>query len=268
MAQRRMFSKTITSSSRFLMMPLSSQALYFHLGMNADDDGFCEHFTVMRMTESKPDDLRILQAKNLVHVFDDQVLVIMDWKENNSIRADRYTQSRYLEQYKADLKAISETKVNDNQRLPECQPDDNQRLPQVRIGKDRKGKDREGKVNAASAAADNVEYSEHLQIKAYYNGKLLQTGLSQQDINKCIFEEPKERKHYHAMIKRLDPDSYKQFLDYAFKDAFIQKNGCLPSIIVSQYAKLYAAQKAGKTSTARDYSVNADEFNDMYGGIK
>ena len=91
MANRRMFSKTITNSSRFLMMPLSTQALYFHLGMNAEDDGFCEHFTIIRMTDAKPDDLRILQAKGFIKIFDDQVLVILDWRENNFIRSDRYT---------------------------------------------------------------------------------------------------------------------------------------------------------------------------------
>ena len=99
MAQRRMFSKTITNSSRFLMMPQSSQNLYFHLGMNSDDDGFCEHFTVMRMTDSKPDDLKVLQAKGFIKVFDDKVLVIIDWKENNYLRSDRYTPSKYLDNY-------------------------------------------------------------------------------------------------------------------------------------------------------------------------
>lgn len=103
MAQRRMFSKTITNSSQFLMMPSSSQNLYFHLGMNADDDGFCEHFTVMRMTDSKPDDMKILQAKGFVHVFDDRVLVILQWKENNYLRSDRYTPSKYLDIYRQEL---------------------------------------------------------------------------------------------------------------------------------------------------------------------
>src|SRR3990167_9951894 len=107
MANRRMFSKTITSSSRFLMMPSSSQNLYFQLGMNADDDGFCEHFTIMRMIEAKPDDLKILHAKGFVQVFDDRVLVIMDWKENNYLRNDRYTPSKYLEIYKNDIKSLS-----------------------------------------------------------------------------------------------------------------------------------------------------------------
>ena len=132
MAIRRMFSKTITSSSQFLMMPQSAQNLYFHLGMNADDDGFCEHFTIMRMTESKPDDLKILQAKSFVKIFDEKVLVIMDWKENNYIRNDRYSASKYLETYKEELKRLSSG-------IPEVDKRDTQvRLGKVRLGKDKK----------------------------------------------------------------------------------------------------------------------------------
>src|SRR3990167_4661989 len=129
MANRRMFSKTITSSSSFLMMPSSAQNLYFHLGMNADDDGFCEHFSIMRMTDSKPDDLKILQAKRFVKVFDDRVLVVLDWKENNYLRSDRYTPSKYLEVYKSELALLSDGKFGI--------PNDNQRYPQVRLDKDR-----------------------------------------------------------------------------------------------------------------------------------
>ena len=93
------------------MMPQSSQILYIHLGMNADDDGFCEHFTIMRMTGSVPDDLKILQAKKFVKVFDEMVLVILDWKENNNLRADRYTPSKYLEMYKDQLSLLSEGEI-------------------------------------------------------------------------------------------------------------------------------------------------------------
>jgi len=129
MANRRMFSKTITNSSNFLMMPQSSQNLYWHLGMNADDDGFCEHFMVMRMTESKPDDLKILITKGFVQVFDDKVLVILDWKENNFIRSDRYTPSKYLAIYKEELKRLEFG-------IPNVIPMVDQRSPQVRLGKD------------------------------------------------------------------------------------------------------------------------------------
>lgn len=124
-----MFSKIITNSSNFLMMPQSSQNLYFHLGMNADDDGFCEHFTVMRMTESKPDDLKVLQAKGFVKIFDDKVLIIRDWKENNYLRNDRYTPSKYLEIYKEELK-----------RLSSGIPAVDKMATQDRLGKDRVGK--------------------------------------------------------------------------------------------------------------------------------
>lgn len=127
MATKRMFSKTITNSSNFLMMPQSSQNLYFHLGMNADDDGFCEHFTIMRMTESKPDDLKVLQAKKFVKVFDDKVLVVLDWKENNWIRSDRYKPSKYLEIYKEELKKIA--------GMTNGIPNDNQMDTQIRLDK-------------------------------------------------------------------------------------------------------------------------------------
>ena len=106
MAQRRMFTKGITNSSSFLMMPPTSRLFYYDLGMNADDDGFCEHYVVMKMTDASPDDLKILQAKGFVKVFDEKVLIIVDWKENNFIRKDRYTPSKYLKVYKNEIKGL------------------------------------------------------------------------------------------------------------------------------------------------------------------
>lgn len=150
MAIRRMFSKTITNSSNFLMMPNSSQNLYFHFGMNADDDGFCEHFTIMRMTESKPDDLKILQAKGFVHVFDDRVLVILDWKENNYLRPDRYTPSKYLELYKEEIQKLS---CPLPAGIPCDIPDD---IPLPDTGKDRLGKDRLGKVKNKAVPEESL----------------------------------------------------------------------------------------------------------------
>lgn len=109
MAKRRMFSKDITNSSLFLKMPVSSRLLYYDLGMNADDDGFVEHYMVLKMTGATQQDLGVLELNGLVKVFDDNVLWIKDWKINNSIQKDRYTASKYLsyyniEQYKIDTK--------------------------------------------------------------------------------------------------------------------------------------------------------------------
>lgn len=96
MAERRMFSKTIISSARFLKMPISSQALYFHLGLNADDDGIVEGFPVMRMVGATEDDLRVLASKGFVTVLnEDLVTYIMDWNMHNKIRADRKVDSIY-----------------------------------------------------------------------------------------------------------------------------------------------------------------------------
>lgn len=123
-----MFSKTITSSSGFLMMPPTSRLLYYDLGMNADDDGFCEHFMIMKMTDASPDDLRVLEARGFVKVFDDKVLIIKHWKENNYLRSDRYTPSKYMAIYENEIKAIGIPSVN--------QVDTQVRLGKVSIGKD------------------------------------------------------------------------------------------------------------------------------------
>lgn len=100
MAQRRMFNKSITNSSRFLKMPATCRLLYYDLGMNADDDGFVEHFMVLRITGATQQDLGVLEANGLVKIFDENVLWIKDWKENNYIRSDRYQPSKYISIYK------------------------------------------------------------------------------------------------------------------------------------------------------------------------
>ena len=98
MAERRMFSKSIVSSARFLRMPQSSRLLYYDLGMAADDDGVVEAFTVIRTTGAAEDDLRVLAAKGFVIVLnDDLVSFIQDWSVNNQLRKDRYHPSLYAE---------------------------------------------------------------------------------------------------------------------------------------------------------------------------
>lgn len=138
MASKRMFSKEIVQSSRFLRIPPTCQLLYFHLGMSADDDGYCEWYPVIQMTQAKDADLEILAKAGLVHVFDVEVLVIKDWKVNNLIRSDRYTPSKYLAKY------------GSGEPLQLGIPLDNQTQPQVRLGKVRLDK----KDIAAKKAAE------------------------------------------------------------------------------------------------------------------
>jgi glutaredoxin len=98
MAQRRLFSPAIVESDAFLEMPVSTQALYFHLGMNADDDGFVCPKMIMRMVGASEDDLKVLLAKRFVLSFETGVIVIKHWLIHNSIRKDRYIPTKYLDE--------------------------------------------------------------------------------------------------------------------------------------------------------------------------
>ena len=96
MAKSRMFSKRLMESARFLKMPASTQCLYFHLGLNADDDGIVEAYNVMKLVGATEDDLKVLVSKGFVIVLnEDLVTYITDWTENNNIRADRKIDSIY-----------------------------------------------------------------------------------------------------------------------------------------------------------------------------
>jgi len=99
MAQKRMFDKTITNSDEFLELPDSSQVLYFHLSMNADDDGFVNNWkSILRMTGTKQDDLKLLITKSFVIPFDSGVIVIKHWRINNFLRKDRHIDTKYKEE--------------------------------------------------------------------------------------------------------------------------------------------------------------------------
>ncbi len=101
MAERRMFTKKITNSDAFIDMPLSTQALYFHLNMEADDDGFnSSPKKIQRMIGASDDDLKLLFAKNFVIPFESGVVVIKHWKLHNYIQNDRYKETVYLEEKK------------------------------------------------------------------------------------------------------------------------------------------------------------------------
>lgn len=91
MAQKRMFSLSVVDTDRFVEMPVSAQALYFHLGMHGDDDGFvASPRKIARAVGCNLDDLRLLAQKNFIIPFDSGVIVIVDWNTNNTLRNDRY----------------------------------------------------------------------------------------------------------------------------------------------------------------------------------
>ena len=135
MAERRMFAKCITESDAFLDMPLSTQALYFHLGMVADDDGFVSSpKKITRSINASEDDLKLLLAKRFVLGFESGIVVIKHWKMNNYIAKDRYKPTVYVEEK-------SRLELKDNNSYTECIQPVHKLDTQVRLGKDSIGKD-------------------------------------------------------------------------------------------------------------------------------
>ena len=96
MAERRMFAKSLIDSDLFLDMPLSTQALYFHLSMRADDEGFVNNpKKILRMIGADEDSLRILIAKQFILPFDSGIVVIKHWRIHNYIQKDRFKKTVY-----------------------------------------------------------------------------------------------------------------------------------------------------------------------------
>ncbi len=101
MAERRMFTKTIIDSDEFLDMPLSTQALYFHLSMRADDEGFVNNYKkIMRMTGASQDEIKVLVGKRFILIFESGIIVIKHWKLHNCIRKDRLKETVCKEEKK------------------------------------------------------------------------------------------------------------------------------------------------------------------------
>ena len=240
-----MFSKNVTYSARFLKMPLSTQALYFHLGMNADDDGIVEAFTVMNTVGSNEDELKLLTVKGFVKILnDDFVTYITDWKENNLIRADRKKDSVYqglllqvcpdVELLEARERAVKKESVPTN-----GQPMDNQWTtngqPVDGVSKDKISKDNISKNNNIYTCAFAEFWKEYPRkkekAKAYkcYQARL-KDGYSEEELltsAKAYKKECEERNTEERYIKL--PATFlgasTPFIDYLKKEQEEEKNG-------------------------------------------
>lgn len=203
MAERRMFAKTIIDSDAFLDMPLSTQALYFHLSMRADDDGFINNpKKIQRMVGCGDDDLKLLMAKRFILVFESGVIVIKHWKIHNYIRNDRYKPTLYQ-----DEKALLADKDNKAYTFAEELskhdeklgiPDDNQAVyqmdTQVRLGKDRLGKDSKEIKDVTPSKKSKAKPIRHKY------GEYKNVLLSDEQMEKLKTEFPND---YQERIERL-----------------------------------------------------------------
>lgn len=184
MAQRRMFSKKVTDTDTFLDMPLSTQALYFHLNMHADDDGFIDNTkTIQRMIGSSDDDRKLLIAKQFLLPFDNGVVVIKDWRVHNYIRKDTYNKTMYpkeLEQLQVNKSGQYERQnlVTYTERPRAV----DETLTQVRLGKDRLGKDIDNTPKLPKGAVTNDEFESLWKLYPKKSGKTN----AMRDFNKAL----------------------------------------------------------------------------------
>lgn len=184
MAERRMFAKSVIDSDLFLDMPPTTQMLYFHLAMRADDDGFINNpRRIQRMIGASDDDMRILIAKQFILTFENGVIVIRHWKLHNYIRKDMYHPTEYqaerqmlsLKNNKSPYELNADAGSQDSSRTCNGYVTDSSRTcnENVSIGKDRKGKDRIGKVRLDAAATDTPSSGEcQEKVQDLYDGDL------------------------------------------------------------------------------------------------
>lgn len=138
MADRRMFTKKVTDDDNFMSLSSSAQALYLHLSMSSDDDGFCNQVSAsMFKAHASVQDLQALLEKRYIYQFESGVIVIKHWRMANALRKDRYTPTAFQEE-------LSQLGLKDNGSytwLPDGCQMVAKRLPQDRLDKDRLDED-------------------------------------------------------------------------------------------------------------------------------
>lgn len=218
-----MFSKSVIDSDMFLDMPLSAQALYFHLSMRADDDGFVNNpKKIQRIVGASDDDCKILIAKKFIIPFESGIVVIRHWKIHNYIQKDRYKETIYLDE-KAQI-SIDRTGVYVSEPCPTCIQPVSKVDTQVSIGKGSIDKD-----SVQKNQADEKQGLENLVVESLgietrslpYNSILSTDELSTD--NKSPYNPPKGERaatHRRAKVTDYDADGFA-----AFWEAYPKKAG-------------------------------------------
>ena len=170
-----MMSKKIIDTDNFLDMPQSTQCLYFHLLLRADDDGFIQSpKSIMRITGCKEDDLKLLNAKGFVIGFETGVIVIRHWRIHNYVQSDRYSKSELPEAKCVELKnkvyeVVGQPMNPDNNYMDtKCIQNVYNLDTQIRIDKIREEENRIETL--CHVTHDDVDKS-HIEIIEYLNFK-------------------------------------------------------------------------------------------------
>lgn len=232
MAERRMFAKRIIESASFLKMPISSRELYFHLCLNADDDGVVEAYNVMNLVKATEDDLRVLMSKEYVKVLNpDLVTYIPDWLEHNKLRTDRKIDSIYK-----DLLL--------------------QVIPNVQLLEKKERADRKKKKVSEVASNDRDTHgtsqgqTEDINGTAQYS--VVEDSIGKDSIGECKYQLGKEiltDTQYNNLLEFFPKQLLDEVINRIISHPYI---GCLNVDTISQWCK--EAKKRQSTSMKNKYN--------------
>ena len=229
MASRRMFSLDICDSDAFVEMPPSAQALYFQLGLRADDDGFIDKVNrIVRDIGATKEDLQLLIDKRFILAFEGGVVCIKHWLINNDIRKDRKKATKYQDELATlNIKengSYTEKKRLDNQVTTKCQPNDNQVTtkcqPNDRIGKDSIGKDSIGEDSIGEDSIGECENARAHEAQPEGLGEYQNVKLTEEELGRLQDDFPKD---YKRLIDELSAKMKSEGSDYPDHYATIRR---------------------------------------------
>lgn len=250
MAQRRMFSLSVVDTDAFLELPSSSQALYFHLGMRADDDGFvASPKKITTMTNCSVDDLKLLAAKKFIIPFQTGVCVIRDWKQNNLVQKDRYHRTKYL----AEMQSLTLDETGSYVLLDtECIQNVSKLETEVRLGKVRLGKEDTFLSEPASGVPDEERKRKKKSFdhehKAYKLAEWLDAKIAER-LPDCKRKTEEELQKWALTFDRMnrcdgyDYDAMFKILEWSQRNSFWQSNILSPDKFRAQFIQLSAKMK-------------------------
>ena len=235
-----MFSKSVIDSDMFLDMPLSAQALYFHLAMRADDDGFVNNpKKIQRMVGASDDDCKILVAKKFIIPFESGIVVIRHWKIHNYIQKDRYKETVYLDE-KAQI-STDGTGAYVSEPCPTCIQPVSKVDTQVSIGKESIGKESIGKE---SVNKDSKGENKTRRERRFTPPTLEEVSAYCRELN-----------------SKIDPQ---QFIDYYTANGWVQGKG---KPIKDWKATVRTwNRRENKPQNKATEEVNARIFEELFGG--
>lgn len=250
MAQRRMFDKSITNNDKFIELPATAQNLYFHLSMNADDDGFIDNWrSITRMIGSNNKDIEILLKNNYIIEFESGVIVIRHWNINNTIRKERHHDTKYLDDYKKLVLADNKEYIliDDN-----GQPIVVQMTPEISLDKNRLDENREEENSVDEVYIVSPEEIKCKDIIDYLN---LKAGTNYRSTSM------KTKTLINARIKEgFTVDDFKRAIDnkiYEWKGTEYEKY-LRPETLFGNKFESYVNQIVKRKFTLKDIDLETD----------